>query len=309
MDINKSSNTSQLEKCPSETENIGKADVCQACPGRELCLSNSAGDPDQKYVEVRMKAIKKKIMIMSGKGGVGKSTMAACIAIALSKLNYKVGVADLDLCGPSLPLLLGVSNQQVVNSSYGWKPAISPHYNIKIISSQLLLNSEDGAIAWRGPRKTNLIKNFVKDVFWGRLDYLLFDLPPGTSDEHLSSVKILKTTNLTGVILVTTPHKICLQTVSKSADFCIKMGIPILGIIENMSHVVCSFCNEKTEIFPQFRVADSLSKEFGVPLLGRIPLDTTLRITGDESLEKTLSKVKSSAMKEIENLIENCLLL
>ena len=283
----------KLDKCPSNSGQVGKADICKACPGREYCLQHSGADPDQKFIDVRMNAIKHKLLIMSAKGGVGKSTVVSCLAIMLAKNGYKVGVADLDLCGPSIPLMLGVRGESIVNSEYGWKPVISPYYGIRVVSSQCLLESSDSAVVWRGPRKTNLVKSFVKDVFWGRLDYLLFDLPPGTSDEHLTCSKMLENVKLDGVLLVTTPHKIGTDTMCKCVDFCKKMSLPVLGVIENMSGYVCSCCHKMTEVYPEGGAGEVLEREMGVKRIGKVPMEPELAALGEggQIVEECIEKI------------------
>ena len=271
----------QLAECPSSSEMVGRADTCRGCPGQEYCLKSSGVDPDQKFIDVRMNAIKNKLLIMSAKGGVGKSTVTSCVAISLGRKGFKVGVVDLDICGPSIPLMLGVQHEKIINSEYGWKPVVSPYFGIKVVSSQSLLDSSDSAVVWRGPRKTNLVKSFVKDVFWGRLDYLLFDLPPGTSDEHLTTAKVLKNVKLRGALLVTTPHKVARDTMCKCVDFCRKMGIPVLGVVENMAVCKCPCCGEMNEIYPQGGVGELLERDMGVTMLGKLALDIRLAELGE----------------------------
>ena len=285
--------TERVGECPANTELVGKAEVCRGCPGKEYCSKSSGVDPDQKFIDVRMNAIKNKILIMSAKGGVGKSTLVASLAISLAKNGSKVGVIDLDLCGPSMPLMLGVQHESILNSEYGWKPVVSPYFGIKVVSSQSLLKSSNSAVVWRGPRKTNLVKSFVKDVYWGRLDYLLFDFPPGTSDEHLTAAKILKSVKMRGALLVTTPHKVVTDTMCKCVDFCRKMDVPVIGVVENMSIHRCLCCGESTEIFPEGGVGEVLEREMGVTLLGKLAVEEKLAGLGEGKLleEEGIQKI------------------
>lgn len=278
------SELSALNSCPSDTSEAGRADMCQGCPGRALCQSlQSTKDPDLEVIAVRMNAIRHKILILSGKGGVGKSTVAANLSIALARLPHnKVGLLDLDICGPSVPQLMGVLNGQIENSPYGWKPIISPHNGVKTVSVGALLNDDRAAIIWRGPRKTHLIKQFLKDVFWGKLDFLVFDTPPGTSDEHISVVNCLKTCKPDGAIIVMTSQKFALPTIRKEITFCNKMGIRILGIVENMSRFICPCCSEDYQFFDS-SVSEELAAEIGVPFLGSIPIDQHLGTCADKS--------------------------
>ncbi|XP_035677040.1 cytosolic Fe-S cluster assembly factor NUBP2-like [Branchiostoma floridae] len=261
--------------CPSETELAGKADICEGCPGQALCKQQGGRDPDQDILDTRMKAIKHKILILSGKGGVGKSSVAACLSMALAELSHKVGVVDLDICGPSIPKLLAVEGREVINSQWGWKPLISPHHDVKVMSVGSLLEQSDNAVIWRGPRKTALIRRFLKDTFWGRLDVLICDTPPGTSDEHLTVVKAMKSTNPDGAVIVTTPQEVAIATIRKELNFCRKMGVPVIGIVENMSGYVCPCCQERTNIFSS-GAGERLAREYSVPFLGRIPIDQHL---------------------------------
>nr|XP_022330819.1 cytosolic Fe-S cluster assembly factor NBP35-like isoform X1 [Crassostrea virginica] len=263
----------KLAECPANSEEAGRSSVCEGCPGQTLCRMQGGPDPDQEIIDVRMGAIKHKILILSGKGGVGKSTVAYLLSLALAKCqSSKVGVVDLDICGPSIPKLLGVENQPIIQTPYGWKPLVSPNGDIKVMSVASLLDSDKTSVIFRGPRKTGLIKRFLKDTFWGKLDFLICDTPPGTSDEHMSIVKLLKNAKPDGAVLVTTPQEVAMATMRKELNFCKKMGVTVLGLVENMSGLVCPCCKETTEIFPGSGVA-SLAESYGVPVLGSIPMD------------------------------------
>lgn len=180
---------------------------------------------------------------------------------------------DIDICGPSLPLLFGLQSQKLHSTSSGILP-IPVSDNLSLISIGFLLPSPSSAVIWRGPKKNGIIKQFLKDVDWGELDYLVVDTPPGTSDEHLSVVSYLKESGISGAVLVTTPQEVALQDVRKELDFCRKVGVPILGIIENMSGFVCPSCGGESDIFiPSTGGAEGLAKEWGVELLGKVPLD------------------------------------
>lgn len=269
------------EGCPSETKFQGRASVCDGCPGQAMCQSLSAlgskHDPDQEQMDIRMNAIKHKIMVISGKGGVGKSSMAASIAVGLSERQQKVGILDVDICGPSIPRLLDVENQRIQSTSYGWIPAKAPNHDVVVMSIGSVLPENDAPIIWRGPRKTNMVRRFLKDTFWGKLDYLIIDTPPGTSDEHISTISSLKKANPEGAIIVTTPQELSLQTIRKEITFCKKMKVPILGIVENMSGFICPCCGELTEIFANGKSGvnggKDLAQQFGIPFLGSVPLD------------------------------------
>lgn len=267
--------------CPSETSLAGKASICQGCPGQYLCSQQGGVDPDQEMIDLRMNAIQHKIVILSGKGGVGKSSVATTLSMAFSNMGKKVGLVDLDICGPSIPKLMAIDGQQVVNSPYGWMPLRSPHFDVKVMSVGSLLEKGDSAIIWRGPRKTGLIKQFLKDTFWGRLDYLIFDTPPGTSDEHLTVVKALKDVKPDGAVVVSTPQDLALATIRKELNFCRTMGLKVLGIVENMSGFVCPHCQECSDLFSAGG-ARRLADEYGFLFLGSIPLDQNLCLCCEE---------------------------
>jgi len=229
-------------------------------------------DPDIEDIKIRMNVIKHKILVMSGKGGVGKSTVASSLAISLAKQGHKVGIVDLDICGPSLNKMMKVKDEAIVMSSWGWQPCLSPKYKIKVISVASLIGSKENAIIYKGPRKTNLIKRILKETFWGKLDYLIFDTPPGTSDEHLTIIKFLKTLKLDGALLVTTPQKMALNTIRKELTFCRKMKLNVIGLIENMSYVECPCCQEKTPLFANSG-ASELAVSNGIEYFGELPFN------------------------------------
>eukprot|EP00518_Triparma_eleuthera_P004774 CAMPEP_0182464194 /NCGR_PEP_ID=MMETSP1319-20130603/8377_1 /TAXON_ID=172717 /ORGANISM="Bolidomonas pacifica, Strain RCC208" /LENGTH=235 /DNA_ID=CAMNT_0024663821 /DNA_START=32 /DNA_END=736 /DNA_ORIENTATION=- len=181
--------------CASGTTQQGSAPGCEGCPSKEQCKSSA---PDARTVgknradlESSTSQIKHKVLVLSGKGGVGKSTVSASLAFQLSSLGYSVGVLDVDICGPSLPLMLGCVGRQVHHSNSGWSPVyVRP--NLAVMSTAFLLPGEDDAVVWRGPRKNGLIRQFLTDTDWGDLDFLIVDTPPGTSDEHISTVQHLR---------------------------------------------------------------------------------------------------------------------
>ncbi|KAI8320579.1 cytosolic Fe-S cluster assembly factor nubp1-A [Martensiomyces pterosporus] len=267
------------EHCPGpESENAGKASGCEGCPNQEICASQANGpDPDISLVTERLSSVKHKILILSGKGGVGKSTFTSQLAFALASDDEKeVGVVDIDICGPSIPKIMGCEREEIHQSSNGWSP-VYVQDNLGVMSIGFMLPSEDEAVIWRGPKKNGMIKQFLKDVDWASgegLDYLLFDTPPGTSDEHLSVVQFLRESGITGAVVVTTPQEVAIQDVRKEIDFCRKASVPILGVVENMSGFVCPSCNGQSRIFyPTTGGAKALCEELGIQMLGSIPLD------------------------------------
>ncbi|KAK3098419.1 hypothetical protein FSP39_019274 [Pinctada imbricata] len=262
-------------------------------------------DGDQGDVDTRMKVVKHKIIILSGKGGVGKSTFCSLLSLSLAKCQStnKVGVVDLDICGPSIPKLLAVEGIPITDSPYGWKPLISPHDGIKVMSVGSMLPSDSSAITFRGPRKTGLIKRFLKDTFWGKLDYLLFDTPPGTSDEHMTIVKLLKNVNPDGAVIVTTPQDVALDTIRREINFCKKMGVKIIGIVENMSNFVCPCCEEITSLFPSQGVK-KLADSYNVPYLGQLPMDPRVAMCSEQG-ENAMNKYPDShVVNSLQNIVQ-----
>lgn len=206
--------------------------------------------------------------------------MTAMLARGLARdKEVNVGVVDVDICGPSSPRIFGVEGEQVHQSGSGWSP-VYPDDNLGLVSAGFLLPGPDAAVIWRGPKKNGLIKQLLRDVDWGEqgLDFLLIDTPPGTSDEHLSLVQFMAGAGLDGAVVVTTPQEVALLDVRKEISFCRKVGLPVLGLVENMSGFVCPKCSFiSEEILPASTGgAAKLSEDTGIPLLGRIPLDPAL---------------------------------
>ncbi|XP_037522998.1 cytosolic Fe-S cluster assembly factor nubp1 [Rhipicephalus sanguineus] len=272
--------------CPGTGSNLaGKAASCAGCPNQRLCASGATRgpDPDIAVIAQRLAAVKHIVLVLSGKGGVGKSSVTSLLAsgLALSDKEPNVAVLDVDICGPSQPKILGLEGEQVHQSASGWSPVYTED-NLSLVSVGFLTAPED-AVIWRGPRKNGMIKQFLRDVDWGDVDYLLVDTPPGTSDEHLSLAQYLKDCNLDGVVLVTTPQEVSLQDVRKQAGFCRKMGLRILGVLENMRGFVCPKCQVRSEIFPPTTGgAAALCEELDLPFLGSLPLDPQLAKACDE---------------------------
>ncbi len=192
-----------------------------------------------------------------------------------------VGIMDTDICGPSIPKMMGVEAETIHVSNAGWSPVWVAD-NLSVMSVQFMLPSRDDAVIWRGPKKNGLIKQFLKDVEWGPLDYLLVDTPPGTSDEHLSVNSYLKESGVDGAVVVTTPQEVSLLDVRKEIDFCRKAGIKVLGVVENMAGYVCPGCKHTNRVFKATTGgARQLAKETGIPFLGAVPLDPRIGMACD----------------------------
>ncbi len=235
-------------------------------------------NPDTKTVQKNLKDVAHTLVIMSGKGGVGKSTVAANMAAAFSVEGKKVGLLDCDIHGPSIPKLLGIEKAIPEASKEGILPIQVPP-RMKIMSIAFLLPSTDSPVIWRGPVKMKVLKDFLEQVQWGDLDYFIIDLPPGTGDEPLSVGQLIPT--IDGVIIVTTPQEVALLSVRKSIRFARALNMPIIGIIENMSGFVCPHCSQKVDIFGSGG-GEKAAEELKIPFLGKIPLDADIVKSGDE---------------------------
>ncbi|KAK3705200.1 hypothetical protein QZH41_014000 [Actinostola sp. cb2023] len=261
--------------------------------------------PDLAKIKERLSSVKHKIIVLSGKGGVGKSTFTAHLAHGLAAdENRQVAVLDIDICGPSIPMAMGLQGEQVHQSGSGWSP-VYVEDNLAVMSVGFLLDKPSDAVIWRGPKKNGLIKQFLKDVDWGDVDYLVIDTPPGTSDEHLSIIQYLQHTNIDGAVIVTTPQEVSLLDVRKQISFCKKVKLPIIGVIENMSGFVCPKCKKESDIFPATTGgAKKMSEDMKVPFLGRIPLDPRIGKSCDEG-KSFLSEIPDSpAAKAYSNIIQ-----
>ena len=251
----------------------------------------------------RMGQIKHKIMVLSGKGGVGKSTVTVNLAAAFAKQGKHVGILDADIHGPSVPRLLGLTGQQVKVGPPGAFPVIGP-LGMKVVSVDFFLPEEQTPTIWRGPLKMTAIRQFLSDVVWGELDTLFIDLPPGTGDEPLSIAQLLP--NIDGVIIVTMPSELSRAVVKKAITFARRVGMPIIGIVENMSGYVCPSCGEKIDIF-QSGGGKKMAEETDVPFLGSIPIDPKVGVDSDKGSPFVVEHADSSAAKafvEIVNKVE-----
>jgi ATP-binding protein involved in chromosome partitioning len=224
---------------------------------------------DQQALEERMKAIKHKILILSGKGGVGKSTVAANLAVTLARDGKRVGLLDVDIHGPSIPKLMGIMGQVPRMGEKTITP-VQVGERLFVMSMGSLLQNQDLAVIWRGPLKMGAIKQFLKDVEWGELDFLIIDSPPGTGDEPLSVAQLIP--DLDGAILVTSPQDLSVLDVRKTVTFCRQLNMPVLGVIENMSGLVCPHCGREIDVFKKGG-GERMAREMNLPFLGQIPID------------------------------------
>ncbi len=232
-------------------------------------LESLSKKPQEPKIIVNLRRIKRKIMIMSGKGGVGKSTVAANLAIGLALRGYKVGLLDCDIHGPTIPTIFGLESERLAVNEEGILP-IQVLPNLSVMSVGFLLENKDSPVIWRGPAKMGVIKQFLEDVIWGELDFLIIDLPPGTGDEPLSVAQLIP--NCDGSILVTTPQDVALISVRKSIRFSEKLKVPIIGLVDNMHGLICPHCGKSIEVFGTGGV-EKASKDFNIPILARLPIE------------------------------------
>ena len=330
------------------SENAGKVSACDGCPNQSACASGANSqsaattDTSIKGIADRMSNIKHKLLVLSGKGGVGKSTISAQLAFTLAMKGYQVGLLDVDICGPSIPQMLGLVGEEVHQSASGWSP-VYVEDNLGVMSIGFMLPKSDDAVIWRGPRKNGLIKQFLLDVDWGNIDYLIIDTPPGTSDEHISMVQYLKESNVDGAVVVTTPQEVAMADVRKELNFCKKTGLQVLGVVENMAEIsfkISDTINDDKEIYmvdengenvssdmlssiltkcpelekysfklPVFNTNTAMTPElmaekFDVPYLGKLPLDPNLT-RACEAGESFLQKFPtSSAASHFNSIVE-----
>ncbi len=253
-----------------------------------------------ELLKARMSQIKHKIAIISGKGGVGKSTVTANLAIALAQRNYQVGVLDADIHGPCIPKMLGMRGEHITVGPPGAFPAVG-RFGIRVVSMDFLLPEDGAPVIWRGPLKMAAIRQFLSEFVWGKLDFLLVDLPPGTGDEPLSIVQLIP--EMDGTIIVTIPSEASQIVVKKAATFARELRVPIIGMIENMSGFVCPNCGAQVEIFKKGGGA-KIATELGVPFLGSIPLDPRICQASDEGASFMLKDPDSPAAKAFRSIVD-----
>lgn len=255
---------------------------------------------DKKICE-KMDQIGRKILIMSGKGGVGKTTVTINLANALVAQGHTVGILDTDLHGPNVAKMLGCEDSLLLNSEDGMEiEPVEAKPGLKVVSLSFALNSANEAVIFRGPMKLSVIKQFLADVHWGTLDYLLIDSPPGTGDEQLAVAQSIPA--MTGTIIVTTPQEVAILDARRSVSFATQLDLQILGVVENMSYLLCPNCNEHISIFGKDG-GKNLCKEYNLHLLGAIPMEVGLQQNEDKG-ENWLEKGDSVSAKEFKKMAE-----
>jgi ATP-binding protein involved in chromosome partitioning len=254
----------------------------------------------QELLRYRMKQIKHKIAVISGKGGVGKSTVTVNLAAAFALHGKRVGILDADIHGPSVPRLLGLTGQQVKVGPPGAFP-VTGTMGIKVVSIDFFLPEQKTPTIWRGPLKMTAIRQFLSEIVWGELDILFIDLPPGTGDEPLSVAQLLP--NIDGVVIVTMPSELSRAVVKKAIAFSRRVGMPIIGVVENMSGFICPTCGDKIDIF-QSGGGKKMAEETGVLFLGSIPIDPKVGVDSDKGSPFVIEHADSPAAKAFVEIVK-----
>lgn len=290
------------QECDEKCETCSKLDDCTD-PRKERYL-------EQQKLKLKMSKIKHKIAVISGKGGVGKSTVTVNLAMAFAMHGYvnSVGVLDADIHGPCVPKMLGLRGQRLQVNPIGVFPVMGP-MGIKVVSMDFLLSNDESPVIWRGPLKMKAIQQFLSDIMWGELEFLLIDLPPGTGDEPLSVMQLIP--DMDGVIIVTIPSEVSQVVVKKAVTFARQLNIPVIGIIENMSGFICPKCGTEVNIF-KVGGGQKIAEDLAVPFLGSIPIDPEICRDSDEGVPFITEHTESSAtiafmdiVKKIERFLKH----
>lgn len=288
----------------SSCEKTCGAEKAASCGSKQkaACGTANAAIAQQDLAIARSLAkIKNKILVMSGKGGVGKSTVSVNLAIGLANLGHRVGLMDVDLHGPDICRMLNLTGAlQPRENKDSLVPALKYNDKLKVVSLEYMLKDRDEAIIWRGPLKIQAIRQFVADMDWGDLDYLIVDAPPGTGDEPLSVAQTIKGVQ---ALIVTTPQAIALADVRKSINFCKTINMPVLGVVENMSGYICPHCNEKVDIFSTGG-GEQVARDFDLPFLGRVPMDPRVVVAGDTGKPYLSSSEDTPATKAFSTVVK-----
>jgi len=250
-----------------------------ACASGASPSANANRDADdEKALKENLSRITRTIVVLSGKGGVGKSTVAVNLAVSLAARKLRTGLLDIDIHGPSVPTLLGLEGAKIAVTGENKIHPVEYNEYLRVMSVGFLLSDHNDAVIWRGPLKYGIIKQFLKDVEWGDLDYLIVDSPPGTGDEPLSVCQLIDRAE--GAVIVTTPQEVALIDVRKSITFCRQLNMPVLGVVENMSGFVCPHCGKESPIFKNGG-GKAMADDMGVPFLGSIPIEPGIVQNGD----------------------------
>jgi ATP-binding protein involved in chromosome partitioning len=287
--------TREKEKCDAESS-FGTCDKSSSCSPEERQAH------ERERLEKRLGGIRHKLMVMSGKGGVGKTTVAINLGVIMAMEGMRVGLLDADIHGPNVPKMLGVELKHLGGTRGGLRP-IEVLPNLHIISMAYLIQNRDNPVVWRGPLKHSAISQFISEVEWGPLDFFIVDLPPGTGDEPLSVAHLIG--NVDGSIIVTTPQDVALLDSRKSVNFSRVLNIPVIGIVENMSGMKCPHCGKDIPLF-KIGGGERAAKELNVPFLGRIPIDPEMVQNCDNGMPHVMAYPKSEATKAFQSIVQQC---
>ena len=285
----------EKEKCEQDS-------TCETCDQTKSCSQQEKEIHAQERLKSKLSHIKHRIMVMSGKGGVGKSSVATNLAVALSQDGLSVGILDADIHGPNIPKMLGIESQHVENFGKGMIP-VEVFPNLKVISMAFFIGDRDNPVVWRGPIKHNAISQFLGEVEWGNLDFLIVDLPPGTGDEPLSVAHLIK--NVDGAVIVTTPQDVALLDSRKAVTFSRILSIPVIGIVENMSGLICPHCHKEISLFKKGG-GEKAARDMKVPFLGRIPIDPEMVTDCDRGMPFVMDHPQSEAAKAFKEIAHRC---
>jgi len=285
-------------------DSVDNAKQGGGCPSQAGQQQDMAAKQKQEDAAIKasLAKIKHKIFVLSGKGGVGKSSVSANLAAKLSKKGYKTGLMDVDVHGPSIAQMLGLTELLEISKDQLLIPK-QINDNLKVVSVQALMQDKDQAIIWRGPAKTGMIKQFISSVDWGELDFLIIDAPPGTGDEPLTVVQAIP--EALGVV-VTTPQEVALADIRKSISFCKTVHLKTLGIVENMAGFKCPHCNEPIDLFSSGG-GEKTAKSSGLKFLGSLPFDTQVVASGDSGVPMMFQDEETEFTKAFDLVVENIL--
>ena len=293
-------------KPEGESARTGPCDSCDSssCSAKERRQDESEQEfVERQELERRVCLIQHKLLVLSGKGGVGKSTVAVNLAVSLARAGKKVGLLDIDVHGPSIPGLLGLQGRQILGSEEGMLP-VRMNDNLAVMSIGFLVGDEKTPVIWRGPMKHGVIRQFLKDVAWGELDYLVVDSPPGTGDEPMSIAQLVGSP--AGAVIVTTPQDVAIADVRRCVSFCNTVSMPVVGIVENMSGYVCPKCGERIDLF-KTGGGKILAEEMNVPFLGDIPIDPQIVTSGDAGQPFVDTQEQTSAGQAFAGIVQSVL--
>jgi len=266
-------------------------------------MDESQRQAEELALQGRMERIGHKLLVLSGKGGVGKSTVAANLAVSLARTGKKVGLLDIDVHGPSIPKLLGLEGHRITGAEDGMLP-VRMNDNLAVMSIGFMVGDEKTPVIWRGPMKHGVIRQFLKDVAWDSLDYLVVDSPPGTGDEPMSAAQLVG--EPAGAVIVTTPQDVAIADVRRCVSFCNTLSLPIVGIVENMSGYICPKCGERIDLF-KTGGGEALAEETKVPFLGTIPIDPHIVTAGDAGRPFVDMQEQSSAGLAFAGIVQSIL--